>query len=142
MEDYLKDAGNFWFFPDGVASRLSQFRMTVFSECRIICNTDEHHQMGDIGDLCYDIVTTQGFEFRFTPALRESHARRLSPRKTDKLVSKKVHDNWSVFGGAFHAVIESDRKNNNEGDILIDHYVSVEDDNDVVPEESGRPTDK
>ena len=56
VED-LTCVGMVWFYLEGVASILSQFRMIVHSKWRVYCNADKHHRSGDINDLGFDVVT-------------------------------------------------------------------------------------
>ena len=56
-----------WFYPNGMASILSQHRMVVYSGRDIEYSTKAYHKSGNIRALRHDCVTSEGMKVTFTP---------------------------------------------------------------------------
>ena len=69
----LPGVGTVWFYPPGVANILSQYRMAVFSNWDIEYSTKRFKKLGDVRDLSYNCVTSEGVEVRFDPTEQGLH---------------------------------------------------------------------
>ena len=63
----LPGVGTVWFYPDGVANIISQHRMVVHSGWDIEYSTKAYRKSGNIKDLKYDCVTSEGVKVSFLP---------------------------------------------------------------------------
>ena len=69
----LPEVGTLWFYPKGMADILSQHRMVVNSECDVDYSTKSYSKSGNIQDLKYDCVTSEGVNVTFTPNKQGLH---------------------------------------------------------------------
>ena len=65
--------GTLWFYPNGMANILSQHRMVVHSGWDVDYSTKLYRKSGNIQDLKYDCVTSNGVNVTFTPNKQGLH---------------------------------------------------------------------
>ena len=104
----MKGVGLAWFYPDGVANILSQFRMAAHSKWRMKFDADEHHKSGEIEDLSYDMTTGDGFNCNFTSTSKGLHVCSIKDRRKDGIFGTKVTNNVNILGSTCHALIENE----------------------------------
>ena len=100
----LKGVGTAWFYPNGVANTLSQFRMIAYSKWRMTYDTGRFHRSGDIANLFYDATTPQGFKCKFSLTAQGLHAHEMKRRDNNIFGTQSV-DNVTIFGGDCHVLL-------------------------------------
>ena len=104
----LADVGAVWYYPKGVASMLSKFRMVVHSKWKMTHNTEACHKTKDVKDLSYDAMTPQWFEYKCIPNSQGLRVYKVNPKNKGRTFGANPDDNESIFCGSCHVVMESD----------------------------------
>ena len=114
----MMGVGTVWYYPQGVANILSQFRMVIYSKWRICYSTERYHETGDVSDLSYDVTTPDGFNCSFTPNSQGLHVYQVPKGRGTNVFGTKKKDNVTIFGGTCHAIIENSVSRSNTDDEL------------------------
>ena len=104
----MKGVGAVWYYPDGVANILSQFRMIAHSKWRMTYDTAKYHKSGNIEDLCYDVITSEGHRCKFIPTRQGLHVYKIQCKNSKDILGSRCTDNKTIFGGSCHTLVESE----------------------------------
>ena len=110
----LKRVGTIWYYLNIASNVLFQFRMGFFSKWQITCNIDEYHSTNDIGDICHDVITLEGFKFKFVPLPQGLYMHKVDPKSKENVFgmkgSNRHGDEINVFGVLSHVMIQVKEK--------------------------------
>ena len=70
---YLLGVGTVWYYPEGAANILSQYRMVVNSVWDVQFNLKHYRFSSDVNDLAYKVETSEGIKFEFMPTKKGLH---------------------------------------------------------------------
>lgn len=102
----LPGVGVVWYYPEGSANVLSQYRMITQSHWSVHYNTDQYYKTGDTSDLGYVCTTQAGKVIRFSPTSQGLHVLNcLDHFKTENnpyVFGEKIIDN-SFFSAMCHS---------------------------------------
>ena len=127
----LKGVGMVWYYPQGVANILSQFRMIVFSKWRMTFDAAKYHRSGNIDDLSYDVTTPAGIQCKFKPTPQGLHVFKINSRDGKNIFGKSSTDNITTFGGSCHALVENQNRPSPDVTGVLNTDELLEDNNDI-----------
>ena len=68
---YLLGVGTVWYYPEGAANILSQYRMVVNSGWDVQYNSKHYRHSRDVNDLAYKVETSEGIKFDLCPQKKD-----------------------------------------------------------------------
>ena len=104
----MRGVGIVWFFRDGVANIISQFRIAVHSKCDISYSTGDYKKSGRIEDLAYKVKTSEGIKCKFTPTEKGPYVLKIDKKTNGCFFGREIPDNETNFGMAMCHTMISD----------------------------------
>ena len=108
-----------WYYPEGVANILSQHRMITCSKWKINFSSDLFYKTGNVKDLTYDCVTSEGLKVQFVPSDQGLYVKDCSEylglNKSGCFFGTEITDNGTQGGELMSYAFSINKINNSTG---------------------------
>ena len=89
-----------WYYLEGVANMLSQFRVASLSKWMTSYDTEKYDKTGNTKHLCYEVTTGEGNHCRFLPTPEGLHTCTVPKDNADSIFGDNLLYHGTAFGNA------------------------------------------